>query len=183
MDGCYRACMDESHGWNLVNMWVSPFVSPSISLLRFRFLPTLLRYGFYNTCCKLIWASNFYINWGLSILYVSIPTEVYVKTRLQYVYSKVRTVVYRSRTSESSISVKCYKMRILVYFLAIGILAWRNAFEEVVCEEIGLYPSSKLLELQTPSKRLLVKFPIEVSKVIALHLLYSRLQGNVSIYA
>ena len=57
--------------------------------------------------------------------------------------------------------------------LAFGILSCRNASKKVVCENIGLHPSSRLLELQTPTKGLLVKFPIEISKVIAIHLLYS----------
>jgi hypothetical protein len=53
-----------------------------------------------------------------------------------------------------------------MYLLAIGILTCRNAFKEVVFEEIGLYPSSELLGLQTHRKSVLVKFFIKVSKVI-----------------
>ena len=69
-------------------------------------------------------------------------------------------------------NVEFCKIRVVMYLLAFGIPTCRNAFQEVVFKEIGLYPSFKIFELQTHSKGLLVKLSIKVFKVIAVHLLY-----------
>ena len=69
-------------------------------------------------------------------------------------------------------NAKCCRIRIVVYLLAFGTLACRKTLKKSLCEDIGLYPSSNLLELQTHSKGLFVKFSIEVSKVITIDLLY-----------
>jgi hypothetical protein len=49
--------------------------------------------------------------------------------------------------THSTLCESSLQIRFVVYLLAFGILTCRNAFEEVVFEEIGLYPSSKMLEL------------------------------------
>ena len=59
----------------------------------------------------------------------------------------------------------------------------RYAFEEVMLEEIGLHPSSKILELQTHSKGLLVRFSIKVAPVIAISNVLMTLREGLYIHA
>ena len=69
-------------------------------------------------------------------------------------------------------NITCCKIRVVMYLLAFGMLICRNVIQEVVFEDIGLYTSSKILELQTYNNGLLVKLSIIVSKVIAINIQY-----------